>query len=209
LKKISLENHSVCASVGGFANHYRWLLLLSEKYNNLDSLNANSFLRNNKAFPWKGKDKVKFIKDNVYCAERNFNNWITHEWKFRSALDKVLPINHNIISTSKLFKDETTHRILVSTLDPKECLRHYLKFNPSLNSLTQEQFIKHCEGDIEKIKTFVPKANEKILVVDGSRLYKSVLDESLYQEIINFFGLEDLYPYANEIHKMWYRIHNA
>lgn len=210
LKKILLEKHSVCASVGGFANHYRWLLLLSEKYNSLDSLNANSFLRNNKAFPWKVKDKVTFIRDNVYCAERNFSNWITHEWKFRGALDHILPVNHDIEVTSKSFKsDLVEHKMLASILDPLECLRHYIKFNPKLNSFTEEGFLQRCKDEIQKIKTFVPKTNEKILIVEGSRLYKSVLDESLYQEIINFFQLEDLYPYANEIHQMWYRIHNA
>lgn len=210
LKKISLEKHSVCASVGGFANHYRWLLLLSEKYNNLTSLNANSFMGFNKAFPWKAKDKVTFIRDNVYCTGRNFSNWIAYEWKFRGALDHILPIHHDIEFVARYVNNESIeHKMLASILDPNYCLRNYIKFNPTLNSFTEEGFMQRCEDEIQKIKTFVPKSNEKILVVDGSRLYKSVLDESLYQEIINFFQLEDLYSFANEVHQLWYRLHNA
>ena len=205
--------HSVCASVGGFANHYRWLLLLSEKYNSLNSLNANSFMSFNKAFPWKVEDKVEFIKNNVYHTSRNHANWITIEWKYRKQLDHILPVSHNIYSASysgaPKHSESIPHKILFSALDPNECLRHYLKFNKTLNSFTPSAFIERCAKDIQDVEEYKLKAKEELLEVRGEKLYSPILDKSLYNQLIQFFEIEDLYPFANQIHQMWYRLHNA
>jgi hypothetical protein len=207
--------HSVCASVGGFANHYRWLLLLSEKYNNLALLNANSFMRINKAFPWKVEDKVKFIQDNIYCKERNHRNWINYEWKYRKQLDHVIPVSHNIYSASYTIAPKHSpskpHKILVSLLDPEDCLKHYVKFNPTLNSFSPSEFLKRCANDITDAEEYLLhlRSEEQMLIVQGKELYKPTLDRNLYKSMIDFFELEDLYEYANQIHMMWYRIHNA
>ena len=207
--------HSVCASVGGFANHYRWLLLLSEKYNDLTSLNANSFMRVKKAFPWKVEDKVKFIEENIYCKERNHKNWIAYEWKYRKPLDHIIPVSHNIYSASYAIAPKHSpsvpHKILVSLLDPQECLKHYVKFNPTLNTFSPLNFVKRCEDDITDAKEYLSylREHEEVFIVNGEKLYQPELDKTLYKSIIDFFELEDLYEHANKIHMMWYRIHNA
>jgi hypothetical protein len=205
--------HSVCASVGGFANHYRWLLLLSEKYNDLQLLNANSFMRVNKVFPWKAEDKVKFIADNVYCKDRNHTNWIAYEWRYREALGHVINVSHNIYKLSYSVvpqgRPSIPHKILVSLLDPNKCLKHYIKFNLALNSLSPDEFLKSCESDITDVKNYVLRPQEQLLVLEGKELYKPTLDKNLYKSMIDFFELEDSYECANEVHMMWYRIHNA
>jgi hypothetical protein len=199
--------HSICAPVGGFANHYRWLILLSQKYNSLGLLNANSFMGFKRAFPWNSKDKVKFIEENVYSKERTHSNWIAYEWRYRGQLDHIITISHKMEVATKNIVGP--HKILASVLDPIDCLKHYVRFNPTLNTFTPKDFIKRCEDENKGITDFVCNPNEELLIVEGKTLYTPKLDKSLYYKIINFFELEDLYDYANEIHQMWYGLHNA
>lgn len=176
-------------------------------------LNANSFMRIGKAFPWHVEGKVKFIEDNVYCKDRNHSNWISFEWKYRKKLDNVIHVDHSIYSASYAIAPRNgpskPHKILGSILDPEDCLKHYLKFNPTLNSFSPKEFLRKSINYNKHIEEYPLhlRPGEQILIVRGKELHKPDLDRKLYKSMIDFFELEDLYEYANQVHIMWYKIH--
>jgi len=178
---------SICSPVGGFGNHLRWLLLLSPEFKKLLNMDDNFVVA--KLF--------------VYPKRRTCFNWLNMEWRYREIINSHIAFSHNI---ENVYDSSATNKIVVMTMKPKYALKHYLKFNPLLNGHTIKSFLKHVQSDNKTNTEFMVKQQDKTLVIDANKLYNSVLDKQLYESIINFFELGNVYEKANEVHKLWYEL---
>lgn len=177
--------YGVCAPVGGYSNHLRWLLYLSKEFHLF------------------GENKLTYIKLAVYNSRKTARNWIETEWKFRTILNKCIMLDHNI---ENIVVTDDPMKIVVMIARPRHALKSYLKFNPTLNGHTVRTFMRHVDDD-NKSNTRFTSSNANTIVVDSSILYNPILDKELYTSIVAFLDIEDCYDNANEIHKIWYDLH--
>ena len=176
-------NYGVCSPVGGYGNHLRWLLYLSKEFQPIAML-----------------DKVKFIECNVYSQSRTYSNWLQYEWRYRKKLDKIIMFSHHIEDIL------SPNKVVILTMRPKYAYRTYVKFNPKINGHTVKSFMRQVERDNLSNTSFRNKGAETI-VIDASLLYTSVLDKQVYDNVVSFMGVENVYDTANTIHKLWYDLH--
>lgn len=187
--------HSICGPIGGFTQHIRWLLLMSPNYNSLDKLNYVSAMIYGKRFPLKAEDKVKFIKEYIYPEERRCFNWLDEKYMYREVLDKTIIHTHDL---SKI-KDEPA---IIITMNPEFSYRFYLKFTPNIG-LDRQGFLNQVniqnKQNIEYAQT-----HSNCLLIDTEQLYSPVLDRKIYDDMINFLSIENVYDQAQTVHKLWY-----
>lgn len=177
---------SICSPVGGFGNHLRWLLLLSPEFN----------------IELRRVRNKKIIMDSlVYNKSRTCFNWIQIEWRHRKSLSNYIDFDHNI---ENVYDATKTNKIIVMTLKPKYALKHYFKFNPTINGHTIKSFMRHVAKDNKGNSEFRVNLEDKVLVIDSNKLYNPVLDKKLYESIINFFEVSNVYEQANKVHQLWY-----
>ena len=148
-------------------------------------------------------DKVKFIEDFVYPKNRTYSNWLQYEWRYRKKIDQVIRFSHNIEDITDM---SVPNKILILTMRPKYAYRTYVKFNPKLNGHTVKSFMRQVEQDNLSNTSFKNEGMQTI-VFDAGLLYNSVLDEQVYNNIISFMGIENVYNTANAVHKLWYDLH--
>ena len=185
--------HGIVSSIGGIANHIRWLLLLSKNYNDM--------LRN---LPFKMgttlENKIEFIRTNVYNNEgRFYYNWIICEYTHRYPLQPLFPMYH---SHHKI--DHQLDKLLLCLVDERNAWHHYLKFNPLTNGETKDIFLKKV---LTESKTKIEWSSDKsflCLSIDG--LYQKNLDEEIYLKLINYFEIENCYNDACVVHEIWYNL---
>jgi hypothetical protein len=203
---------SIEAPIGGIGNHVRWLVLLD-----------NQFKFSLKKLPWPPPDphqveqypdcdivtladKVEFIKNYVYAPFRSWHNWLIIEWHFRKKLDAVIPFEHqNYNNYYKNGYNDNLTKTLALGIHPDLACRLYFKFNPNLNSATPELFkrqISHNNWLLDRVPY-----HKNFLQLYSDVLYNNSLNRELYQQIINFFELDNHYDIANEIHQLWYQGH--
>jgi hypothetical protein len=187
----AITNYQVYAPCGAFGNHLRWLLLLDEKYT----------LILDKQLISTANEKVDFISKNVYTNNRNFKNWLSYEFRYRSTLDQWLKFTHSI-------EDVLDERKGIGcSIDPKLAYQEYVKFNPSLNGLSVESFYQMIQKS-NKFCNFAEQYYPIFKHIDSGRLYNEKLDFDLYSECIDFLNLTLYYNEAQEIHSMWFFLHN-
>lgn len=170
---------SICSPMGGYGNHLRWLALSNE-------------------------GTIDFIKKFVYPKNRTCFNWIDSEWKFRQILNKKIHFEHTI---DKLYDQNNVNKIIVLHINPRNALKAYLKFNPALSTLTPNLFLHHIGWQNQTNENFKLKDTDVKITLKSEDLYNEVLNEGIYTEIVDFFNLPNSYNIANEIHKLWYDLH--
>lgn len=179
----------ILAPWGGFGNHLRWLLLLSDEY----KINFHTTTLTNI------DQKVQFIANEVYPANRTWNTWMNYEWKFRDLLNSVLKFTHDAID---VFDELKT---IGCTIDPELAYRSYKKFDTDFNGLSNEQFNQM----ITKHNKFCGFAKEfyplTVTTVDTGKLFNALLDSDLYEHATKFFNLTPSLSYAQEIHALWFK----
>ena len=192
----------ICTPVGGFGNHIRWLLTLDA------TMQASVTDSSSEQF-WAYStinDKINFIFDKIYSNTRSWHNWLNIEWKYRHALNTVLPYVHNIPPDSRLQARKILHsNAIMCNISPELALRCYLKFNSSLNNITIPIFIEAHEKDNSNIVEYAKHNNR--LLLNADILYTEVLDRDFYTSMINYLGFDDNYESAAVIHAQWYRLH--
>lgn len=147
------------------------------------------------------ENKLNFIQHRVYPINRTYYNWISYEGQFRSHFDHFIFIDHEYGKTVNDFR-----KTLLVTADPILSYRSYVKFNSMLNNVEKNTFINYIHTENEKHRSIArTKSNTKIL--DATVLYNETLDYSWYQSLIEFFELDDNYPIACKIHKLWFDGH--
>jgi len=176
---------SIVFPVGAAGNHIRWLLFLDDKF-------PNPF----------NCDKMQFIKKNVYCEERSWNNWLQYEWKYRDHLNPVIEISHVKWDWERVPEGK---QLYLTFNDVDLPYNHYLHINLGLNCADPEHlknFYQEWINEFEIIKQRIHEfPNKKI--VHSDTIFQGTLSRELYQDIVNFYGFSDNYESANLVHQ-WY-----
>lgn len=180
----------VIAPTGGFGNHVRWLLLLSDKYTFFNCINI--------------KDKVNFIKENVYNENRSWHNWLTFEFTYRDELHETINFTHDL---KTIYEDKfTDSKFILLTIDGNLAYKCYFKFNSYLNTLSLNDFMLMINKH-NKMTNIANKKDNRIFTAKSDNLFNEKLDKNIYTSMIHWFNLEDRYDYATEIHSIWYNLH--
>jgi len=190
--------HSISAPAGAFKNHLRWLMLLSDYY--------NSELKNT-CLPTNLNDKISFIKEKIYPDTRDCISWLDYEWTYKLDLDKVMYIDFSPRVVSAQGKDEPQHKIITMWATPLECLLGYAKFEPGILQFKskEEFFVQITKENIYTKNYFKNKLpNEEILLLHSYTLFNPILSRAFYNQVVDFFGVDDQYESACEIHNIWY-----
>ena len=189
-KMVSAPINMIYAPIGGFGNHIRWLLLLDKNYKlELDGQILVSV-----------EDKVKFITTTVYSNNRTYNNWLDYEFTWRRKLNLVLKFTHDM---TDFFDDLMS---IAVTVDPNLALRCYEKFNPGLNGISKEGFLKQIRKQ-NLMCEFATKALNTVICIDSTKLFQPTLDKEIYNRAIEFLNLESNFDAASNIHQVWYMLH--
>jgi hypothetical protein len=205
---------SIVYSIGGFGNHVRWLSLLDNRYQCV--IKASNFqhpseqwkinpIESYKFYDFVSMDtKLEFIKTWVYPDRRTWHNWLIFEWKYREQLNEILPVTHEY----KFNRPGGPQRKeLYLRVTPDLAYRCFLKFNTSLNN-TSPAWMKSAISEFNQVtERYCLEFNKDTLYLDVDSLYNEQLDRELYQQLINFFELDDNYEVANQVHKVWYNLH--
>lgn len=186
----AIPQYSIYAPLGAFGNHVRWLALLDDRYHfQLDGVLLDS-----------AQSKVSFIQQYVYNDSREANNWLEYEWKWRRQLDPYLKFTHDM---ADMFDGLKTIGL---TIDPDMSYNCYIKFNPNLNGIDRLTFLKQTDK-INKMSRFAQQCIDTFKSMDSSILYQDQLDKNFYHELTDFFNLNPTYSQAQEIHSLWFRLH--
>ena len=206
--KLSVvTNVRLCVGRGGYGQHLRWLILLSENFTDVNTLNCPNFLVNKKYFPLKAEDRVDFIIENVYNYERNFNNWLTLEKFFQVKLHNYLGFCHDA-SLLKTSNDKTYYTIMGYT-DVQSAKKHWYKFHPfwlgqPLKNSSEQEFIESTNNYNKLIENYVPSSNERTFYYNSKDLDNKVLNYDIYNNLVEFLGIDNRYEFANIVHEKWY-----
>ena len=233
LEYKSLAPCNVIAPIGAFGNHLRWLLLLDSRFSFVNALAEDEYkvfagpdwpsyinyctlnytdvspdtlkeiqLAQQENFYLNVQDftsidkKLNFIENNIYFKDRTYYNWLAIEYRYREILQKLIYFDHK--NNSSLTNNKTVGLIA----SPKLALRGYLKFNSSLIQQSPEDFFKSIERANLRISQ-IPNS----LFCSADLLFSEKLDIELYNGIVNWLGLDNLYQEASYVHKLWYNLH--
>jgi hypothetical protein len=203
---------SIGFPIGGFGNHVRWLMLLDDRYQfdiklvdpqSEGVVEQRGHVGNYKSYNFVSMDsKLEFIKTQVYPGHRTWHNWLLFEWKYRDQIQEILKIDH-----AYNFNRGPLDKELYLTITPELAVNCYLKFNTSLNNTSSGLMKKSIAKFNQIVRGYCLKFSENSLSLKVDALYNETLDQELYQQMINFFGLDYNYDQANQVHKLWYNLH--
>ena len=172
----------VVGCTGGGGNHLRWLLLLSPEF---------SYFRDH------APDNFTFIKQCVYPNNRNWQNWLNFEWRWRLKVDQLITFSH-----LRPLQSDTKYCALIT--DPDLALKHYLKFNSNLNNTLIDTFKYQVIIYNDSVKKQSDKNN--LIVINSETLLQPELDQDLYNKVVNWFSITNCYNQAKEIHLLWWQL---
>ena len=198
--------HRIAYPIGGLGNHIRWLCLLSEEYNNFETINGVGFFVNGKMFPFDTDKKVKFIQENVYPDNRNCFNYIEIELNFKRKINQYFQTTHYI---TDFITDKSPHKSILVTSTVQNCIKHYFKFHPLWNGNAwkksdRDVFAQKILQTNENHIKYTVNKDEEILLVNSDDLNTEVLNYSFYDRICEFLKISNVYEHANLCHKLWY-----
>jgi hypothetical protein len=194
-------SYYITGPVGGFANHVRWLILLSPEFQftvtPLKEPKFRNIVDTTKHLDFTTQDnKLTEFQNKIYSQDRSWYNWLIKEWDYRDELNTIIPLSHNEDAPAG-------SKILLITVDPDLAFRAYLKLNSHLNHRTPEEFKKELKN--KDFTSFKNKINAKI--ISSTVLYQPTLDYNFYCELIAWFNLKNCYEQACLVHKMWFDCH--
>jgi hypothetical protein len=181
---------------GAAGNHLRWLLFLDQRFNNVVDMDTES--------------KLAWIKQYIYPPERTWNNWlgfpdttVGYEWTWRPKLDDIVAITHN----NFMWENTADKELYLTFTDPELPYLHYYHVNIGLNNSTPDQVRKYEQDWANEFKLIENRIqefpNKKIIYIDS--LYDKVLKYELYKEVIDFFGFDDNFELAKQVHECYYQ----
>jgi len=205
IKSSSFLKCGVCAPIGGFGNHVRWLALLDPVFQfeitPLAEPRSKKILDPSRHIQFfDTESKLESFRTQLYSLERSWTNWIWMEFLYREELNAILMFDHRRDQTYKIDKN------LVLTVNPELALQSYFKLNSNLN---------HCTPEIFKERSFLftkdalsnsPNCSEN-KIVSADCLYQSTLDREFYNYMIEWFELSDCYDLDNQVHGLWFDAH--
>jgi len=205
VKSSSALKCGVCAPIGGFGNHVRWLALLDPVFQfEATPLAEPRFKKipdSSRHIKFLDADsKLDSFRTQIYSSKRSWDNWLWMEFLYREDLDEVLLFEHRGSQIDGIDKN------LVLTINPELALRSYFKLNSNLNHCTPNIFKKQVRQVVESaLSNSSKRLKNKIMNVDC--LYQPVLDREFYNNMIEWFELTDCYELANQVHGLWFAAH--
>jgi len=174
--------------LGHGGNHLRWLLFLDQKF-------PNTF---------GGVSKLDFIRKSVYAHDRSWNSWLAVEWKFRTILDPHMTVSHDCWD----WEQPTAAKELYLTVENiNQPLSHYFHINLGCNNLSPSSLKAQMSAWSNEFEFLTKRINEfpnkKIIKCD--RLFDPALDYDFYKEVVDFFGFDDNYHDAVQVHNMYHQ----
>ena len=152
-------------------------------------------------------NKLKAFKYQIYPESRTWHNWLQIEHHFRDSMNNVVNVLHDL-KHSEFNIIEPDAKNLFLTIDPELAYRCYLKFNSNLNNLTPEYFKKiDVEGEFDLWQEMVNNAPKHNKILNVNILYQPELDRNFYNELIQWFELDNNYEHASYVHQLWYKAH--
>lgn len=148
--------------------------------------------------------KLNFFKSKVYPESRTWHNWLVIEWKYREDFDNLICFRHQF---TELTAQQQAKKTLILTVNPELAYRSYLKFNSNLNNRLESEFKKSVVLTNNQNQMPTEFSKHYIKTMQADDIYKLTLDKNFYHELIEWFGLENLYDDANHIHGLWYEGH--
>jgi len=174
--------------MGAAGNQLRWLLYLDPIFPSIN-----------------GIDKIEFIKQQVYPVHRTWNNWLYHEWAWRTQLDSVIQLTHN----SWGWQESLSKQLYLTMQDIELPYLHYFHLNLGSNhyhfdAKNNESGLQKWAQEFELVKAQAHQyPNIKIVYSDS--LFESVLSKELYDEVVDFFNLENRYQDAAMVQKFYHQ----
>lgn len=194
----------VCAPVGGFGNHVRWLSLLDPVFQFILTPSVDGGLSNitdtsRQIIFLDAETKLESFRTQIYSPKRSWDNWLWMEFLYRET-QQVFQLEHLWTLVDGVDKN------LVCTIDPELALQSYFKLNSNLFHCTPEKFkIDTRHRIIANVSNLSKLSENKMLAVDC--LYQPTLDRTLYNTMIEWFRLSDCYDLANQVHRLWFDLH--
>ena len=184
IKNSSASRCGVCAPIGGFGNHVRWLALLDPVFQfvltpsvdggfskTTDSSRQITFLD--------AKTKLESFRTQIYSSKRSWDNWLWMEFLYQET-QQVIQLEHMWTLVDGVDKN------LVCTIDPELALQSYFKLNSNLFHRTPETFKLDTKHKIRSNVNNLSKQSEnKIIAVDC--LHQPTLDRTFYNTMIEWF----------------------
>jgi len=200
IKSLSSTKCGVCAPIGGFGNHVRWLSLLDPVFQfELTPLAEPRFRKipdTSRHITFLDADsKLESFSTQIYSSKRSWDNWLWMEFLYREDLDEIFIFDHREDGNIA-----TVNKYLTLTIDPQIALKSYFKLNSNLNHCTPSIFKKQSSWQIDSTLS-----KQKVMNVDC--LYQPVLDRTFYNTMIEWFELSDCYDLANQVHGLWFDLH--
>lgn len=172
----------VVGCIGGGGNHLRWLLLLDPSFTYFRDV---------------APDNYSFIVNCVYPNDRNWQNWLNYEWRYRLEVENLIAFSHG-----RELQSDTRYCALKTS--PTDALKHYIKFNTNLNTTLVDTFKQQTHRFNEFVESHT--TNENLLVIESGDLFQSTLDRNLYERVVAWFNLSNNYTQAAEIHSIWWNL---
>jgi len=155
------------------------------------------------------ENKLKYLRENNYSAQRSWFNWLQIEWEHRPIFNNQIQILHEYYDWTRLY-DKNKYKVLpadkIIFLEYENLdllLDNYWYINLGLNSCVPfklKQQILDWQQQLSNIKL---KNYEQCLFLNGELLFQQQLNEGLYNQICEWFGLEKFYTEANLVHQWW------
>jgi len=202
VKNSSALKCGVCAPIGGFGNHVRWLALLDPVFQfeatPLAEPRFKKISDSSRHIKFLDTDsKLDSFCTQIYSSKRSWDNWLWMEFLYREDLDEVLLFEHRGSQIDGIDKN------LVLTINPELALRSYFKLNSNLNHCTPEIF----KQQTTQFNLGVGSKNPENKIMNVDCLYQSTLDRTFYNNMIEWFELSDCYDLANQVHGLWFAAH--
>ena len=172
---------------GTGSNHVRWMLFLDHRFPNV--FNGCSDIN----------DRMSIIKEYGYPSGRTWRNWLNYERRCRKVLDDIL----NVSDSTDM---HTTDKLLFLCLnDVEKAINHYYHVNLSLNNKTKDEvMIYFNEWTNNILGCSMDGITRKAIISDC--IYDPVLNYEWYKSIVDFFGFDDNYEYAKQVHEIYYQL---
>lgn len=200
----------LCVPRGGYGQHLRWLILLSEDYVDLETINCPNYFFPKVYYPLRSIDRVKFLLEYVYPLDRSYDNWTTAERLTNIKLHNYMGFCHDATQLESI--DGKEYNTILGSTDVDTAIRHWYKLHPFwLGNLhkksTRQDFINSNIEQNQKISDYKPTSKENIFRFNSTDLNSPVLNQNLYEDLTSFLNVKNVYYYANQLHERWYNIH--
>lgn len=191
---MSTKLSAISAPWGGGINHVRWLLLIDQRFFKKQNIFPSPVI----------DDKIQYISQHVYGQNKTWNTWIRLEYQLKMKVDALITCFHEFWKWREKH-DDYTKILFLKFNDIETLINHYFHVNLSMNGYTAcelRQSILLWQQELDLIEQ-ANLPNVKILMSDT--VHQDYLDPTWYQELVAWFGCDNHYEHAAQIHQLYHQ----